>query len=108
MWVAYEDQCRVQILIIFLNELSVVVFCFLAIRSIELCPIILHDWQQVFFLAAGGFNGALERREVKLTRPLAVQFVPHFHSPSNFLGSSCDRRNVREYGKWHALTKNRF
>ena len=49
-------QCGIQVLIIFLDELSVMFFCFMAVPIIELGLVILLGWQQLLFLILQEFE----------------------------------------------------
>ena len=54
MWETYKYQRGVQVFVVLLDELLVIILRFFAICFVELGPVILRGWRQVFFLAARG------------------------------------------------------
>ena len=91
MWMTYEYERRVEILLVLLHEFLIVLLCFLAIMFVEFGAKILLWRSRVLFLSVWGISPADEARsKVKRTGPLFVPPVPHSHPPSGFLDDVYD------------------
>ena len=82
----HEDQGGIQILIIFLQELLIVLLGLFAVFLVELSPIVLMRNYRTFFLTAQTSQQNLGRARNNITRMSAIERpVLHFHSFSALL-----------------------